>query len=988
MRGQVGARAVVVTDVEGSTTLLRRLGADFDALLGRHHVLVRRAMTDLHGIEAGSAGDGFTFVFDEPVDAVAASVEAQRQLTNAPWASRNGLRVRMGIHVGEVRQGVDGAFNGLGLHLGARVAPAAHGGQIVLSSAVADAVAGALPDRTGLLDIGVFHVRDFDDPVRLFQVLHPDLDAVFPPLRVPSVGVHNLAPQRTSFVGRVAEIDELTKATDVCPLVTIVGPGGMGKSRLATEIGRRVAGRYAGGVWLVSLDSVADDGVVDAVKRALLLADEPRRTSLETVLDRLSGTPTLLILDSCEQVLDGCVALVDALLAASATTRVVATTREHLGLAGETVFRIGPLDLPDEVRASPGGSDAVDLFVARGAQALRSFALTPDNADLIASVCRRLDGSPLALELAAARLTDLALDQLHDQLDDALNALEPGRRGGVDRQRTLRATLEWSHRLLAPEDRRVFAALSVFRDGFTGEAVDAIVETASVRANLEHLVDQSLVEIDVDAEPPRYRLLQTIAAFAAEQLAARADAGTVADRHAAFFAGLAADCAAAADRVAALDRLAREHANLLAAVERRARRGRSDDHRDLVLLLAEFWVVRGHWEEARRQHLVYLGREDRDPTLDARVLANIGALSVDQAEYGRARDEYSAALASALEAGDARLRGSCLLNLGNIAYMLGHYPQARAHYETGLELARQTEDPGLAATCIANLGDVARRFGDLDGAQARYTEAVDIARQIGDRRNEGAWVGAAGEVASALGDHEKGRVCLEEALAIARDLGDRLHEGTWVGDLGNIASRSGDYPRALVRYQEALDIACALGDRFREAVWTSNLGDVAFLLGHQTEARERFLDALGIARQIRERYLEAHCVGDLGNVASDLGEHVEASTRLRDALDIYLELGLEASDLLVSSALLLIRLARPTDAWTLLSAADALDAPAQKKRTASDRKRYDTAVAACRHALDAPTLAAASARAADLDWLAAAAMAKELLASVLPSGGR
>jgi class 3 adenylate cyclase len=352
-------KAIVFTDIEASTRLLRSLGPRFDPLLARHHALIRRAIEAHRGVEVSTEGDAFFVLFDRTSDALEACIEAQRLLAAEPWPSDGVVRVRMGIHHGDVRAGGDNVI-GLGVHQAARVAPAAHGGQVILSGAAANALFGALPEQVDLLDLGAYHLRDFDEPQHLFQVLHPDLEHLFPPVRATAAVVHNLAPPRTSFVGREAEVEELTKAIDAAPLVTLVGPGGVGKTRLASEVGLSTASRYPNGVWFVSLARANDSSdVAEFVKAAMNLADDPGRTASELITDRLASAPALLILDDCEHVLDGCVELAEALLDASESLRLLATSREHLGVMGEVVVRLDALALPGE------GNDPVQSAAVR-----------------------------------------------------------------------------------------------------------------------------------------------------------------------------------------------------------------------------------------------------------------------------------------------------------------------------------------------------------------------------------------------------------------------------------------------------------------------------------------------------------------------------------------------------------------------------------------------------------------------------------------------
>ncbi|MDQ6746580.1 MAG: tetratricopeptide repeat protein [Candidatus Dormibacteraeota bacterium] len=979
-----GTLAVVFTDIEGSTRLLRALGDRFDGLLARHHALMREAISAHGGVEVSTEGDAFLVVFERPTDALLASVAAQRLLRAETWPNDAALRVRIGIHLGEIRRGGDN-YTGIGVHQASRVVPAAHGGQVIVSGVFAAAVGGALPDGIDLLDLGAFHLRDFEVPEHLFQVVHDDLERDFPPPRVASAAVHNLAPARTSFVGRSVEIGELVKATDSAKLVTIVGPGGVGKTRLASEVGLCVAGRYPEGVWLVPLASIESSyAVAEKVKTVMGLVDNPGQSAAETIAGRLASGPGLIILDNCEHVLDGCVELVETLLTASAETKVLATSRETLRVAGEEVVRLGPLDLP--APGNVGASGAVELFVARGAQARRGFELTADNADVVASICRRLDGIPLALELAAARLSRMGVAQVLARLDDALAMLGSGRRGGEERQRTLRATLEWSHRLLSPEDQVVFRGLSVFRGDFGLGAAEALLGISGVNQGLENLVAQSLVEVDPDSEPPRYRLLETIRAYADERLRNTNEGPMLADRHAAYYASLAHDCAEEGATVGALDRLAADHTNLLEALEHLAGPDRPIDHGNLLVDLAQFWRLRGHWQLARQQYLRYLARADRDRNLEGLVLGSLGGVSSDLGDYPDARARYQEALAIARQLNDPRLEGSWAGGLGNVAYMLSDYSEARAYLELALSIAREIGDRHLESRVVGGLGRVATELADYPEGRVRLEQALEIHRELGDRRGEAGCLSSLGTLASNLGAYPEARARFEEALGIDRELGDRSGEGGTICGLGNIAVCLKDYGEARARYEEASRIAQELGNRQTETRLVANLGFVAYVLGNYPEARARYEEALCIARELGDRPVMGFLAGSIGDVATELGDYAEARTQFQDAIAIFQEFGMNVGvksiEVLEGCAILLVRAGRCDSAAELLGAADSLNTRVQKVREASDQSRFDAAVNACIDRLGEKTFNAAFKRGSALDSAAAAAAALKFLGHV------
>jgi predicted ATPase len=968
-----GNLTVVVTDIEGSTKLLRALGDDYAGVLSRHHTLIRNAMTARGGTEVGTEGDAFVVLFDHADDAVLACLTAQRDLAAEKWHGDANVKVRMGIHVGDVRPGGDN-YVGLGIHQSRRVASAGHGGQVLVSAAAAEELHGLLPEDVGLHDLGAFHLRDFDDRQRLWQLLHPDLPRVFPPPRATSAAVHNLPPARTAFIGRGSELNALVKATDVSPLVTIVGPPGIGKTRLASELGLMVAGRYDVGVWLVSLASLNEpSGVAQRVKSTMGIPDDPTASATQSIADALQAGAGLIILDNCEHVLDGCVALVETLLGASAATRVVATSREHLDVSGEEVFRLGPLDLPpDDADLEPGA--AFELFVDRAARAQQNFVLSAESANTAASICRRLDGIPLALELAAARLATMSLAQLDARIDDALGLLDTGRRGGEERQRTLRATVDWSHRLLDDDEQMLFRSLSVFRGGFDLDAAAAIVERRDVAVALEHLVAQSLLEFDPVATPPRYRLLEPIRQYAAEQLAAH-ELAPVQAAHAAFFVGVAHDCVDAGLGTAELERIDAEHANLLVALDYLAAATQPVAHGRLVINLCRVWMLRSQWRLARDELVRYLARPDRDRALEARCAERLGAVAWSLGEFAEAQTNYEHARQIAHELDDRTTEAACVQGIGNAAYSVGDLPGAQRHYEAALGIVRALGDRRVEASLVGNLGSVAYGLGDYAEARRRYTDGLTIARERGDRVSEATCAANLGNAALALGDYDEARLRYTEGLTIGHELGARRVEAFCAANLGNVAVSIGDYAEARRRYETALGVARELGDRSLESHCVGDLGSVARELGDFPAAQTCLTEALAIVRELGERRFESHWLLHLGSVALELGDADIARRHIGDALRIAIEVDKHDANLLEAAATLLARTHRCEEALELLAAADAEHARFERVRSTADQARFDAVCHDCRAQLTNDAAAAAWARGDAFDWPTAASRA-------------
>jgi predicted ATPase/class 3 adenylate cyclase len=850
-----GMVTFVFTDIEGSTRLLEHLGEDaYSEALSEHHRILRQAIAAHRGVEVDTQGDAFFMVFPEAADALAATLDAQVTLARYPWPEGGAVRVRMGAHTGAGRLGGDG-YVGLAVHQAARIASAAHGGQVLVSEETRLSL-DTPPGGTTLRSLGRHRLRDMGAAVELHQLCHVDLEADFPAPRSLERVSHNLPIQPSSFLGRAEELAAGAKLLGATRLLSVTGPGGTGKTRLCYQLAAECLDSFPDGVWVAELAPLSDPTLVPiALASALSLRDEPGRSPTDTVVEHLRTRTALVVLDNCEHVIDAAAPLADTLLRRCERVRVIATTREPLRIAGERVWPLTPLglpespDLPVEALAA---TDAVRLFCERAAEAAAGFAITSANAAHVAAICARLDGMPLGLELAAAWMRSLSPAQIAQRLGRSLELLSKGTRGAQGRQASLRATIAWSHDLLSDAEQRLFARLAVFVGGWTLEAAEEVcagdgVEASDVVGLLDALIDKSLVRAVGDlAGATRYGFLETIRQYAVDKLIEAGEAEAMADRHAAWCLGLARrdsnTVEGSVEQAQVFDLLTADHANLLTALDYVHEAGRSGEQASLALNLQRFWEIRGHWRLSQSELRRCLGQEGLEQALEGQLRGALGQDARALGDSSEARAHYEEALAIALELGDRRLEGLWMGLLGFVAWSVGNYPEARA----------------------------------------RYQEALVIARQLGDRRLEGRWVGGLGYVALALDDYPEARARYEEALAIARELGNRRYEGRGGGALGHVALSMGNYPEARARYQEALVIAREMGDGLFEAGWVGYLGIVAFDLGDYSEARARYEEALGIMRKLRIENAEVleECARLLGAVGD-----CEGSAQLLAAAD-------------------------------------------------------------------------------------------------------
>ena len=543
-----GTVTFLFTDVEGSTRLWEEYPGAMQSALTRHDAVVRGAIESHGGHVVKTTGDGFHAAFTTAIDAVTAAVDAQLGLEAERWDATGPLRVRMGVHTGEA-QHRDGDYYGTALNRAARLASAGHGGQVLVSLATEQLVRDALPSDCELVALGEYRLRDLGRAEQLFQVVHPDLERHFARLRTVDALPGNLPVRPSTFVGRDRDLVRVAEALTRSPVVTLTGVGGVGKTRLALQVAAELLLRFPDGAWMCELATVRDpDAVVDAVAGVFQVTARSGMNLRDSLVAYLRDQEALLLLDNCEHLLRPVAALVTAIEAACPRVRVLATSREGLNIEGEQILVVSSLGVPEDAMdaAAAGESESVRLFADRARAVKSDFVVDATNVADVAQVCRRLDGVPLAIELAAARVTAMNPAELGRRLDRRFQLLSGGSRVAIERHQTLRATIDWSYDLLTAPEQQLLDRLSVFAGGWTLEAAEAVCSGAPIHTDdvfelLANLVARHLVEADDTGADTRYRLLETIRQYGEEHLAARGDTDTLRARHCDYYAELAED---------------------------------------------------------------------------------------------------------------------------------------------------------------------------------------------------------------------------------------------------------------------------------------------------------------------------------------------------------------------------------------------------------------------------------------------------------------
>ena len=878
----VGTVTFVFTDIEGSTHALQQLGDTYVDLLATYCEALRDTFTADRGHEFGTEGDALFFAFDDPVDAIAASLSGQQHLGRQTWPGAIEVRVRMGIHTGDASLTVNGTYVGLALHLAARICSAARGGQVVVSDATRELVDARMPGGVTTMALGHHRLKDFPDPIPLFQLVHPTLPSEFPRLRS-DAAPGNLPKQITRFVGRDEQLRDAAQwLSQGVALVTLTGPGGAGKTRLALEVAANAVDAYPNGAWIVELAAISEGHLVaQAVASTIGLRDEPGRELIESLIEWLRTQRSLLILDNCEHLVGPCADLATELLRVCPGLQIVATSQEALGIAGETVLRVPSLDLLTE---------AVELFVDRARLHRADFELTAANAEAIHHIVNRLDGIPLAIELAAARIAVLSPSQIAARLDDQFRLLTGGSRTALPRQRTLRAAVDWSYSLLGAEEQTLLRRLAVFAGGFSLEGADAI-GGGDVLDVLARLVARSLVITEEQDGEARYRLLETIRQYAQDKLA---EAGEVADiraRHLRWYLDLAIEAErelTGPDQAEWLARLDIESDNLRAALEWCA--SQPPDSAVLLSLAADlwrFWLVRGNWNEGRSwlDRALTANESTRTPTR-ARALAAAGDLATEQADYDAAERLLQDSLTLWRDLGDAEGIAKVLNHLGNLARARFEYDTARALLTEGLRLRRERGNERGVAVSLRNLGLLAAQQRDFETARSLYEEALPMARRQGDRRVVATLAHGLAAVRFADGDHDGAHELAEEGLELARRLGDRQLIAEVLTIVSGISAADGDAALAASRLDEALVLWRALGSRDAMAWTHTTLGEMAHAAGDLREALAHLEAALAAWRRLGDNSAVARVAAVAGQCAFLLDEQPPAKQWFTEALEL------------------------------------------------------------------------------------------------------
>jgi predicted ATPase/class 3 adenylate cyclase len=801
-----GTVTFLFTDIEGSTRLIQELGEGYRRIQDRYAEIMRAALVNGHEIR--TEGDSFFVVFGSPAEAVRGAVAAQRALAGEDWPHGSPLRARTGMHTGEGVLGGDD-YLGIDVNRAARIAAAGHGGQVLISDATRGLVEHALPEGVTTRDLGLHRLKDIGHPEHLHDLVIDGLAADFPPIRTLDVRPTNLPPLRTSFVGRDRELAEISELMTATRLLTLTGPGGTGKTRLALRVAEDLLERFSEGAFFVDLAPLTDPALVlGEIASTLRILEGTGKAVADTLAEQLRDREMLLVLDNMEKLVQAAPA-VAALLDAAPLLRVLATSRVPLRVQGEQEYHVRPLPLPraeeiaDLERLTT--CESVRLFEDRAAAVRPGFRINEETAPSVAEIASRLDGLPLALELAASRINVLGPRDLSDRLQQRLPLLTGGARDLPERHRTLRGAIEWSHELLSPDEQRLLARLSIFAGGWTLQAAEAVCNAdLDVLDGLEALVDSSLARRrELGDGSSWFRMLETIREYATERLAASGEEPQIRRRHADHVLALVEEARPQLTREhqgAWIERLEREHDNLRAALDYAEEAGEAELAVRIAAAVWRFWQQRGYLAEARTRVARFFDFPEvlERGRLRAVALGTLGSIVYWQGDYARMGELYEEALGITRELGDRRLLAEALNNASFIPLVGGELRQVKTRLEEALVEAQAAGDRILEASIRNGLAFQLMLTEDYPAAATAIREVISLHRAAGDRMYLGESLLALAATEFLTGDTAAAAEHMREALLIDREIGYLIGITSSFRPLAVVAGREERHARAAI----------------------------------------------------------------------------------------------------------------------------------------------------------------------------------------------
>ncbi len=909
------------TDIEGSTRLSQEYPDTIQFALEKHHSILQDAINSNHGFVFLTVGDAICCAFENTDDAVRSAVEIQTNLANEKWDDAE-IRIRIGIHSGKAEWNGKDYMGYITLARAARVMSAAYGGQIIISNDAYTLLDSPIRSEDSQItnnasenlersnfkvekkiwfrDLGERRLKDVNVPIRLYQVSSTGLREDFPPLNTLDARPNNLPVQLTSFIGREKEMKQLKDDLKLNRLVTLTSAGGSGKTRLALQTAADVIDEFENGVWFVDLAAVNDPALLIAtLNEALGIKEESKRTTEETLVDFLREKEILILLDNCEQLIHACSELAERLLSSCPKLKIIATSREALNCRGETTYRIPPLTIPDPHSNSTPEQlakfESIRLFIERALAVNPSFKVNDENASALAEVCSRLDGIPLAIELAAARTKILTVEKISEKLDDRFRLLTGGKRTALPRQQTLRALIDWSYDLLTEEEKLFWSRLSVLSGGWTLEAAEDICSDEMIHKDeildlLSQLIEKSVIIYDESTE--RYRILESIKQYGIEKLS---DRNGMFLRHLNYFLELSEKAEPELRSENAkfwLDMIEADHSNFIAAIDWSLNNMNTEKGARAAAALGYYWSIIGNYSTGIRiVENILQSSESLTKTLEGKVLFWIGSFKWSQGDYELAKKYSEESLAIRKEIGDNYEIAFSMNNLGNISYHQADYERAKKYYEESLAIRKEIVDKKGMAVSMNNLGNIAYIQGDYEQVKEYFEESFAIRKEIGDKIGMATTMNKLSNLSFLKGDYEQAKKYSEEGLTMSKEIGDKKAIAISMNNLGNLCDVQGDFEQAEKYCKESLAIKKEIGDKRGIAASMQNLGYISLHKGHYEQAEKYHKESLAIRNEIGDKRGAAESISNLGIIKCFEADYKQAKKYHKESLAIYKTIG-------------------------------------------------------------------------------------------------
>lgn len=859
-----GTVTFLFTDIEGSTKLAQKFHVSLQDALEKHHSILKETIESSNGFIFKSIGDAFCCSFQNPADAIKAAVDSQKKLIAKEWQDTE-IKVRMGIHSGNAEWSGSDYMGYITLARTARVMSVAHGGQILISNDAYKLSESESLNEISFRDLGERRLKDLVQPMNLYQILSPALPSDFPPLKTLDARPNNLPVQLTNFIGREKELLDIKKLLKSTRLLTILGSGGTGKTRLALQAAADLIDEFANGVYVSEMAAISDPFYITKVLiDSLQVKEKPGYSQEESLIDFLKGKEILIIIDNCEHLIYECAKLTGRILQNCPDLKIIATSREALNCIGEQIYRLPSMTVPENLNESNPEQitqyESVRLFIERALSVNINFRVNNDNAPALAGICSRLDGIPLAIELAAARIRVMSVEKIFERLDDRFTLLTGGNRTSLPRQQTLKALIDWSYELLTVNEKILWNRLSVFNDGWTMNSAEEICSDEIISKNeipdlLIHLADKSIVIYDDSKD--RFRMLETIRQYGSVKLIENNNEAGIHLKLVNYFKSISAFEKFRSENKSFtvwMNTLDTEHNNILSAIEWLLKNRMFEMCSEIVKELGNFWNTRGHILTGSKiiQDLLESRSEISKSNMTI-LYSESGNLLRAQGIFEKAKESYEKCLELSLELDNKIQIANALLGLGNVEAQSGNFEKAGRFFKKSLAVSRECNFSSGITFSLNNLGNVSLVLGDLKQAEKYSMESLEINRKSGNKRDIAFTLDTMSNILVELGNYDLSLKYLEECLALTKEIGDKSGIAFALNNMSGIYHRKGNNEQAKSYLEESLRIRMEIEDKNGIAYSYYNLGSIFFEEKKFEQAREYFRNSLKLRIELGDK---------------------------------------------------------------------------------------------------------------------------------------